>query len=34
MGMLNIWFGYAAKRGTDSVPVWISRSGAAKARAA
>jgi hypothetical protein len=34
MGMLNIWFGYTAKRGTDSVPTWISRSGETKTRAA
>ncbi|HJU04762.1 MAG TPA: NADPH-dependent F420 reductase [Nitrospiraceae bacterium] len=26
MGMLNIWFGYMAKRGTDIAPAWLSRS--------
>lgn len=26
MGMLNIWFGYMAKRGTAIAPTWISRA--------
>jgi 8-hydroxy-5-deazaflavin:NADPH oxidoreductase len=26
MGMLNIWFGYIAKRGTGIAPTWISRA--------
>jgi predicted dinucleotide-binding enzyme len=26
LGMLNIWFGYTAKRGTGIAPTWISRT--------
>ena len=26
MGMLNIWFGYMAKRGNGIAPTWISRA--------
>jgi predicted dinucleotide-binding enzyme len=26
MGMLNIWFGYVAKRGTGITPTWLTRS--------
>ena len=27
LGMLNIWFGYMAKRGTNIAPAWLKAAG-------